>query len=177
VFGQSDGSDVDETTPARPTGPTAEILAEAERVVLEARGVPARIVRLSGLYGPRRVGVIDRVRQGALAIDPGDDPWMNWCHLEDAASTVLAALDRGAAGRVYHGSDAAPSRRSEVVTWIARRLGIDPPVKAGTHTAGGRRGANRRILSERTRTELQVRLRYPTFREGLDPFLGVGRPE
>jgi nucleoside-diphosphate-sugar epimerase len=163
LFGQRDGGDVDEDTPPAPASRTAEVLVEAEALVAAAAvaGVPARIVRLSGLYGPGRLGSIDRVRRGVLALGPGDDSWMNFCHLDDAVATVLAALDRGRAGAVYHGSDAAPPRRREVVEWIAARLGIAPP-----RAEVGAPGPNRRVLAERTRRELGFVLAYPSFRDG-----------
>ncbi|HEY3448449.1 MAG TPA: SDR family oxidoreductase [Myxococcales bacterium] len=166
VFGQKDGRDVDESTPPEPASDSARILVEAERLVLAAAGscVSTRVVRLSGLYGPDRFGVIDRVRSGRLALGPGDDAWTNWCHQEDAAATVIASLERGRAGGLYHGSDAAPLRRRELVEWIAGKLGIEPPRSADASSA---RGANRRILSERTRAELALTLRYPSVREGL----------
>ncbi len=178
VFGQRDGSDVDESTPPAPASPAAEVLVEAERLLLGAagRGVPARIVRLSGLYGPGRVGIVERVRSGALALGPGDDAWMNFCHLEDAVAAVIAALDRGRNGAVYHGTDAGPARRREVVEWIAGRLGIAAPrAPGGEGAAGGRGGANRRILGERTRRELSLALAFPSFRDGLAPLIADAR--
>lgn len=166
VFGYDDGRDVDEETPVFAGAPTAEVLAEAERLVLEGSG---RVVRLSGLYGPDRYGIVDRVRRGALALGPGDATWMNFCHRSDAASIVIAALARGRDGAVYHGSDAEPARRRDVVTWIANRLGIPPPVAVDdtARLPGGRRGADRRVLSEKTRAELGISLRFPSYREGL----------
>lgn len=178
VFGQRDGSDVDEGTPPAPASPAAEVLVEAERLLLTAakRGVPARIVRLSGLYGPGRAGIVDRVRSGALALGPGDDAWVNFCHLDDAVGAVVAALDRGRDGAVYHGTDAHPARRREVVEWIAARLGVGPPrTGGGDGAAAGRGGANRRILGERTRRELSLTLAFPSFREGLAPLVAGGR--
>src|SRR5690242_12282508 len=52
LFGQRDGSDVDEDTPPAPASLTAEVLVEAEALVAAAAvgGIPARVVRLSGLY-------------------------------------------------------------------------------------------------------------------------------
>lgn len=173
VFGQRDGRDVDERSPPAPSSPAAEVLVEAEKLVLgaAARGVPARIARLSGLYGPGRAGIVDRVRSGALALGPGDDSWMNFCHLDDAVATVVAALDRGRDGAVYHATDAHPARRREVVEWIAARLGVDPPRAAGEGAAAGRAGANRRVLGERTREELSLSLAFPSFRDGLAPLV------
>jgi nucleoside-diphosphate-sugar epimerase len=164
VFGQEDGSDVDEASPPSPAGPNGRVLAEAERLVLSAsaRGIRSSVVRLSGLYGPGRTGILDRVRSGALALGPGDEAWMSFCHLEDAATFVVAALERAGAGAIHHGSDAHPARRREVVEWIAARLGIPPP-----RGEKGRRGPNRRVLSAATRQALGVTLAYPSFREGL----------
>jgi nucleoside-diphosphate-sugar epimerase len=169
VFGQRDGGDVEEATPPAPVSATAEVLVEAERLMGEAaaRGVPARVVRLSGLYGPERTGTVDRVRSGRLALGAGDGAWMNFCHLDDAVAFVLAALGRGRDGTVYHGSDGSPARRREVVEWIAARLGIPPP---RSDTAP--EGPNRRVLSAWTRRVLGVRLAYPSFREGLAPLVG-----
>jgi nucleoside-diphosphate-sugar epimerase len=172
VFGQRDGSDVDEATPTAPASPTAQVLVAAERLVLGAQGgpsYPGQVVRLSGLYGPGRAGTLDRVRRGVLALGPGDDAFMNFCHLDDAVAVVIAALDRGQAGATWHGSDAAPPRRREVVAWLAGRLGLPPPrMPEGSAPAPG---PNRRILSERTRQALRLTLRFPTFREGFEGLL------
>lgn len=175
VFGQDDGGDVDEETPVSPSGESAEVLVQAERLVLDAareRGVPTRVVRLTGLYGPGRTGIVERVRSGALGLGTGDDAWMNFCHRDDAVGFVLAALARGRDGAVYHGTDAHPTRRRDVVAHVAERLGVPPRIVTDEDRGpGGRRGANRRVLSEKSRHELAIELRYPSFREGLAPFL------
>jgi len=171
VFGQRDGSLVTEATPPAPASPSAEVLVEAERLVRAATdGVPACLVRFSGLYGPGRSGVLDRVRAGRLALGPDDDAFMNWCHRDDAVALVLAALDRGQPRAAYHGSDAEPPRRREVVVWIAERLGLVP---TRSETPGG--GPNRRIDSTWTRQVLGVTLRYPSFRDGLAPLMALAR--
>jgi nucleoside-diphosphate-sugar epimerase len=168
VFGRRDGSDVDESTAPAPASATGEVLLEAERLVLDAAaaGLRASLVRLSGLYGPGRAGIVERVRTGALALGPGDGAWMNFCHLEDAVAFVLAALARAPAGAILHGSDARPSPRREVVEWIAARLRLPAP-----RTERAAPGPNRRILSARSRALLGIELRYPSFREGLEALL------
>jgi len=168
VFGQRDGGDVDEDTPPAPASPGAAVLVEAEALVRGAAtpALRASVVRLSGLYGPGRAGIAERVRSGRLALGAGEDAWMNFCHLEDAVTFVLAALDRGAAGAVYHGSDAEPAHRRDVVVWLAARLGVEP---ARSETAAP--GPDRRILSGRTRAGLGVELAFPSFRDGLAPLV------
>jgi nucleoside-diphosphate-sugar epimerase len=170
VFGQRDGSDVTELTPPAPAAPTGRVLLAAERMLLAAvdEGLPIRVVRLSGLYGPGRTWVIDRARRGLL---PNDDVWMNSCHLDDAVGTVIAALDRGRDGAVYHGTDARPMRRREVSAFLAERLGV--AIGSATATPG----PNRRIRGEVSREELGIQLHWPSLLEGLAPFLKAPRSE
>ncbi len=164
---QAHGEDVDEDTPVRPLGPMAEILVEAEHRVRGATAaVPTRIVRLSGLYGPGRMGILDRVRRGQLALGADELHWMNFCHRDDAVAFVRGALEGGAAGAVYHGSDAHPAPRRDVVWWIAQRLGIQPAV----HPEGSS-SPHRRVLSEKSRRALGIVLRYPSYREGFEAAL------
>jgi len=172
IFGQRDGSTVDEATEPSPATPTAEVLLQAEALVLSAarKGTHASVIRLSGLYGPGRVGILERVRSGRLALGPGDDAWMSFCHRDDAAELVLAALARAGPGAVHHASDAEPARRRDVVSWIAHALGLLPHRDDAPWS-----GPNRRILSEETRRSLGVMLAYPSFRDGLAPILPHAR--
>jgi nucleoside-diphosphate-sugar epimerase len=173
VFGQTDGSWVDESTRPQPADGTSRILLAAEHLVLDRTRHRAKpcIVRCSGLYGPGRTGTIDRIRSGALAWGSGDTTWMNFSHRDDAAATVIAALDRGTPGAVYHASDALPMTRHDVVAWIAGRLGIDPPRRDGNGSVEARRGAHRRVSAEATRHALRIALAYPSFREGMDSLI------
>jgi len=170
VFGQDDGSEVDERTPPLPLRPTSEVLVEAERRVLAAatdEGLPTCVLRLSGLYGPERYGVIQRVRDGRLALGAGDEAWMNWCHRDDAVRAIRAAIDHARPGGIYHASDAEPARRRDVVRWISTRLGIDPPRHPGDAPTAA--APNRRISASATRAELNLTLAFRNYREGLTP--------
>jgi nucleoside-diphosphate-sugar epimerase len=174
VFGQRDGGDVDERTPPAPAGPAGEALLEAERLVLDAaaRGLPASVLRLSGLYGPGRAWPVERVRAGLLRLGPGDGAWMNLLPLEDAVAAVVAAVERAPAGRVLHATDAASPRRRELVEWVAARLGI--PAPRAPEGAAPPAAPDRRILGEASRRELGLVLRYPSFREGVEALLSSG---
>jgi nucleoside-diphosphate-sugar epimerase len=167
VFGQRDGGDVDEETPPAPASPSAEVLVEAEALVRGAArdGIRSVVLRLSGLYGPGRTWLVDRVRSGQMALGPGDRTWLNLCHLDDAASAVVAGIERAAAGSVHHASDAEPVRRGDLVRWVSARLGIEPPRLPPDARPPSM--PDRRIHAERTRAALGLVLRYPSFREGL----------
>jgi nucleoside-diphosphate-sugar epimerase len=174
VFGQSDGSQVDETTPPAPEGDHARILLEAERLVrlaAERDGMRTSVVRISGLYGPGRLPLVERLRRGEIGLGVDDEVWMNFCHRDDAVATILAAVDRGARGAVYHATDAEPARKKEVLLWIASRLGIEPPREEAPPLRSKGPRPNRRISGEWTRRELGVGLLFPSFREGFAPLL------
>jgi nucleoside-diphosphate-sugar epimerase len=167
VFGYRDGREVTESTAVSPASPTSEVLVEAEQQLVHAsnQGIPTRIVRLSGLYGPGRWGTLQRVRSGALALGPGDDAYMNFCHLDDAVAMVEAALLRGGDGAIYHASDAQPPMRRDVVRWMAARLGIDPQTRA---EASPYAAPSRRISASWSRDQLGVTLRFADFKAGFD---------
>jgi nucleoside-diphosphate-sugar epimerase len=166
VFGQRDGGDVDEETPPAPSGPTGEVLVEAERLVAGAAGPGLRtvVIRLSGIYGPGRNWPVERVRSGHIALGPGDGTWLNLLHLDDAVAAVLAGLDRGRPGAILHGTDAEPVRRRDLALWVAERLGI--PVPRLPADARPAPLPDRRVRAERSRAALGLVLRYPSFREG-----------
>ena len=63
VYGDHGGDWVDENTPCVPLAFNGCVLLEAEAAVA-ALDVPATVVRFSGLYGPGRLHLIERVASG-----------------------------------------------------------------------------------------------------------------
>src|SRR5690606_18040854 len=80
VYAQDDGSWVDESSPAAPERATARLLLEAERAA--TRAPSAKILRLSGLYGPGRHHLIRTVDEGQGI---ARDVYTNRIHRDDAA--------------------------------------------------------------------------------------------
>ena len=64
VFAQQAGEWVDETSPTEPTHFSGRRLLEGEQVI-RSGPIPATVVRLAGIYGPRRTRLVERVRSGA----------------------------------------------------------------------------------------------------------------
>ena len=179
VYGDHDGGWVDETTPPKPSQPRSVERLAAEHA-WQAMG--ATIFRLPGIYGPGR-SAIDQVRAGtARRIDkPGQV--FSRIHVEDIATTVLAAITHPSPGAVYNVADDLPAPTADVIahacTLLARPA---PPLVpwaeiAPTMSAMARSfyAENRRVRNDRIKRELGLTLRYPTYREGLRAIFDVMR--
>jgi nucleoside-diphosphate-sugar epimerase len=164
VYGQEDGSWVDETSPTAPTDEPGRIALEAE-AVLRTRRPDAVIVRLAGLYGPGRMIRRDALLAGAPIVGAVDS-YLNLIHIDDAAAVVVAALEHAPAGSTYLACDDRPLRRREYYRTMAEWLSApEPRFEPGEGTR--RERANRRVSNRKIREELGMRLLYPDVREGL----------
>lgn len=174
VYGVTDGSWVDEDTPARPATITGEVLLAGETAALE-RGPEPSAVRLSGIYGPGRTRLIDQVRSGR-AVAPDPPVYANRIHRDDAAAALVhLATRREPPAPCYLGVDDAPVDRGEVLRFLAEELGLpEPPTGPDQRTRGGnKRCRNDRLLAT------GLTLTYPTYREGYRAVLegrGVRHP-
>ena len=172
VYGQQDGEWIDEQSITEPAGFSGRLMLEAERLALES-GVPATVVRLTGIYGPGRERFITQVREGYSAV--AEPPqYGNRIHSDDAAGLLKAVLNADYSGQTpancYIGVDDDPAPLQDVVAWLRARLGVTE----------WREGAQvRRTGSKRCRNALARQLgwvpRYPSFREGYAALLGEPR--
>jgi len=170
VFGQSDGSWVDEESPCEPTREGGRACREAELVLQRhPLGRQAAILRLAGLYGPGR---IPRVRQllDGLPIDAPSEGYLNLIHVDDAARVVIAADEKAPLPSLYCVSDGHPVLRRDYFRQLAAGLGAvepqfrepQPDSPARLRASASKRVSNRRLLSQ-----LGCQLQYPSYREGL----------
>jgi nucleoside-diphosphate-sugar epimerase len=168
VYGKKDGSWVDEDSPTEPLENAGRVVLEAERLLRE-RCPEAIVLRFAGIYGPDRLLRLKAVRAG----DPiGGEPdrWLNLIHVFDGVEAVLRAAAKGRAGRVYNVADGYPGTRRLFYTELARLVGAPEPrfvPAAPDQPRPAHDLANRRVRNDRMRRELGVRLRFPSYEEGL----------
>lgn len=165
VYGQNDGSRVDESSPAIPTGFSGKRLLEAERLLLSA-DVGGCVVRFSGIYGPGRRRLLDQVRAGQ-GCAPEPVAYTNRIHADDCAGVLAHLIDLSARGEtlspLYLGTDCEPAPLHEVQQWLANRLGFPADhlqETPSTRRAGSKRCDNQLLLASGYRFE------YPDFRAG-----------
>ena len=176
VYGQTDGSAVDETSPTEPAAETARILVETEDVLLEAarrRGFPAVVLRLAGIYGPGRGYWLKQYLKGEARIEGDGGRYLNMIHRDDVVGAILAALRQGRPGQVYNAVDHEPVSQLALFSWLSKHFGgsLPPSLPADTAMEGKRGRTNKRVANRKLTTELGYQFKYPTFREG---FQAVG---
>lgn len=170
VYGQTDGGWVDEDSPCQPTREAGRALLAAEEVLgghkLGGRGI---VLRLAGIYGPGRIPRKADILAGRpLAVPSGE--YLNLIHVDDAAAAVLAAESRAKPPRTYLVADGHPAGRQAFLSRLAKLLGAPAPqfVEPDPDAPAARRaGTNKRVGNARLLAELEIRLEYPTYREGL----------
>jgi nucleoside-diphosphate-sugar epimerase len=173
VYGQNDGSVVDELAPTEPLVETARVLVEAERLLIEAerqRGFPAVIMRLAGIYGPGRGYWLKQYLSGEARIESGGGRILNMIHRDDVVGAVIAALQKGRPGEIYNAVDDEPVTQLGCYQWLATALGgaLPPAASEGPGTSAKRGLTNKRVSNRKLKDELGYTLRYPTFRQGYE---------
>lgn len=180
VYRQDGGVTVDEDSPAGGE-PASDAILAGEAAVAAGGFAQARALRFGGLYGPGRHYLLDAFRRGETVVGGRSDHLINYLHGDDAALSVIAALERGPDGfRVYNVTDGAPVTKADLARWIAAGLGLPPPTFAPEAEAGprlrrgGRTQPSRRVDSSRIFRELGWKPFHPDVYSGLKDCLRPG---
>ena len=164
VYGQSDGSWVDESTAPQPNSAMAECLLQGEQVLLQAPW-PATVVRFGGIYGPERSNFIDQIKQGKMLLSP-QPLYTNRIHRDDCAGLLHFLMQQPQLAELYLGVDCEPSLKNTVITWLAGELGLPvPAVESETSLPERRMRGNKRCSNQRL-LAAGYDFKYPSFREG-----------
>jgi nucleoside-diphosphate-sugar epimerase len=172
VFGERRGR-IDDTTPL----PAANELSERTERLLRAeahyRAAGATILRAAAIYGPER-GLHVRMRRGEHRM-PGDGSQMlSRIHVHDLAQIALAAA--AVRGETFVVGDAEPAPHAEVVRFICEAYGLPWPESDPLASVHASLRADRAIDASRVRAVLGVTLRYPSYREGMAPYIASQLP-
>jgi len=179
VYGDRAGGWVEEGSALAPSGERGRrrVVAEAQWLDLWRRhGLPVHIFRLAGIYGPGR-SALDTVRKGqGRRIDkPGQV--FSRIHVADIVATLRASMARPNPGAVYNVCDDDPAPPEAVIAHACALLGVPPPpllpfeAAALSPMARSFYDDNKRVSNRRIKEQLGVRLRYPSYRDGLKALL------
>jgi nucleoside-diphosphate-sugar epimerase len=178
VYGQNDGSLVDESAPTEPPTETSRVLLETERVFLAAareRGFPAVVLRVAGIYGPGRGWWLRQFLAGEARLEGEGRRTLNMIHRDDVVGCIVAALQLGRPGEIYNAVDDAPVVQRDFFAWLAAKLNrpLPPSVPEDSEATRKRGVTNKRLSNAKLKAELGYAFRYPTFREGYAALLAA----
>jgi nucleoside-diphosphate-sugar epimerase len=161
---------VDETSLTEPASATAQVLLEAEQLLLERARRCAIVLRVAGIYGPGRGYWLKEYLAGRAKIEGDGQRILNMVHRDDVTGAIICALNRGIAGQIYNVVDNEPVTQRACLEWLAGRLGLGLPAGVPEDSMMTRKRGNtsKRVSNRKLRTELDWHLAYPTFREGFE---------
>lgn len=175
VYGDHQGAWITEGDALRATSRRGTRRIAAEEA-WQSTDLPLHIFRLAGIYGPGR-SVFDKLRSGKARRIIKPNQFFSRIHVEDIAQTLHASMLSPDTGAIYNLADDLPCPPEDLFTYAAELLGIEPPPEVPFEEAElsemGRSfySESKRVSNARIKEELGIKLKYPTYREGLADIL------
>jgi nucleoside-diphosphate-sugar epimerase len=166
VYAQRDGSWVTEESETKPLRETSRILLEVEKLIIEKGGI---VLRLAGIYGPRRSALLRKFLNSTAAIDPENDRFVNQVHRDDIASALFLLLNRETqeSAQIYNVVDDQPLLQSQCYGWLAQRLNRPLPPIRKSKAPRKRGNTNKRVSNAKLR-HLGWTPDYPAFSHAME---------
>jgi len=177
VYPQSGGARVDEAASTDGAGDTARILLKAEALLREASPETLCrwfIFRLAGIYGPERHHLLDQLRAGETEFSGRGEHRLNLIHRDDIVAAIFSAFAAPPeqANQIFNLADDVAAPKSDVVNWLAARLGCAAPRFTGASVVIRRPVTPDRVIAnDKIKAALGWCPRYPDFRAGYDALL------
>lgn len=168
VYGQKDGSRVDENSETLPDRETGRLLLEAEKIVRDGGGTA---LRLAGIYGPGRSIYLERLFRGTATIeDVSPSRFLNQIHRDDAIGALLHLLvcpDLERAGKVFNVVDDTPLTQRQCYESLAALFSLPVPPYAPPDPAR-KRGWTHKIVSNAALRALGWEPRFSSYLDALE---------
>lgn len=177
VYSETGGGAVTEMSPTEPASAMGKRRLDAETAFRDygaTAGVPVVILRVSGIYGPGRLPLMQISRGEPLLREEEAGPG-NRIHADDLVRVCLAAAEKGMDGDIFNVSDGHPSSMTAYFNACADALGL--PRQPQVTMEEARRvmsplmfsyvSESRVVDNSRMLERLGIALRFPTIAEGL----------
>lgn len=145
VYGQETQDVLDEATPAIATEFSGVRMLEAEALL---QGLPATVLRFSGIYGPGRLRMITLAREPQKW--PPRNGWTNRIHRDDGAAFIaylIAQLGQQPLAALYVVTDHQPLPMYDLLQWLAAKQGVEANAVTVPAVSGNKRLSNQRMLA------------------------------
>jgi nucleoside-diphosphate-sugar epimerase len=172
VYAQNSGEWVDEESETEPNHAAGEYLLQGEHRVIESP-YPGTIVRFAGIYGPKRLRLLERVSDGKEFCAEDRTQYINLLHEADCAAILDHLMLVSRPRDLYLAVDCFPVDRCLLVTWLAGQLGAPQPRSVPADSLPPRVLRSNKRCSNRRLLESGYCFIYPTFQEGYAPLVGT----
>jgi len=173
VYGQTDGSVVDETSTTSPDRETSRLLCNAEALAREGGGIA---LRLAGIYGTGRSVHLKKILDGTATIDEGEvSRYLNQIHRDDAVSAIEHLIRSGFSihgGGLFNVTDNRALTQRECYESLSSVFNVPLPPTAPPNLDRKRAWTNKIVSNAALRTT-GWEPRYPSFLDAVknDPLL------
>ncbi len=170
AFGEHGDAWIDEATPPGPLGARGQRRLDTERALADA-GLPLRVVRIAGIYGPGRTLLRSMERPSFVLFEGG--PPTSRIHVDDLVSLLIGMLAPSAPPLAI-ACDDEPATTLEVARYtcalvnraVPEVLDLEAATAVMSEAALEMRMGGRRCRSN-VRAEVMGALAHPTYREGV----------
>lgn len=177
VYGDRKGDYTDETVKPNPITKRAIRRLNAEKCIADwchKNKVEHVILRVSGIYGPDRLG-IEKLRQGLTVIKQSKAKPSNRIHIEDLTNCCISAMMKDKLSNIYNIGDGDHSNQTWFYKAVCHQVGIKNPTEIEAAEAKMTWGAmrlsflneSRRLDVNKMKRELIDNLRYPNAIDGI----------
>ena len=177
VYGDSKGEWIDETVELNPEADRAHRRLSAEIALQEWAEKYNReyiILRVPGIYAKDRLPLA-RLKKGLPLVNSDEAAWTNRIHADDLAVVCQKAMRADISAEVYNVTDGHPSTMTDYFNQVADYAGLARPPQISMQEAEATLSTgmvsylreSRRISNTKMLKDLQVKLQYPSLKEGL----------
>lgn len=183
VYGDHGAKWINETAPCLATHPvgTRRILAEQQWQEWQktTKNIALTIFRLAGIYGEGR-SILKSVNENKARRIIKKGQFFGRIHAQDAAHIIeCAMLKNKRPCTLYNVCDDTPAPPQDVISYAAQLLGKNPPPdepyeEVAPHLSPMMRifyGGSKKLCNEKMKKELGIKLRYPSYKEGLSALM------
>jgi nucleoside-diphosphate-sugar epimerase len=178
VYGDTHGEYATEDFAPNPTTARGKLRLRVERrhqQLYKKANLPLHIFRVGAIYGPAR-GAIRRVSAGDASLVHKEGHLTSRIHVEDLAQILKASMDNPNPGSIYNCVDDLPTGQEVPLDFAYDLLGKPKPavvdfedVKDQLPPARNKfYEESRRVSNAKVKSELGVKFKYPTYKEGYE---------
>ncbi len=162
LFAENSGKRVTESSAIETDSFSKKYLNIGEQLVKKS-GLHFTVVRFSGIYGPNRYRLIDRLKDGTALLKK-NPVISNRIHLADCAGILCHLTTLKERKTLYIASDSHPTPYNDVLIWLSKKLELDPPREEISSKSS--RHMSNKICSNELLIQSGYTFIYPSFREG-----------